>query len=491
MTVKKNILYNMLLSTLNVLFPIISVPYISRVLGVENVGLVNFIITYVNYFVLFAAFGVNIYGMREIAKYKNNKDETSKIFSEIFRVNLITASMASAIYLMSVFFISRFRENMIIFIIAGIALYLTPVTIDWYFQGIENFRMITLRSLAVKCFSLIGLFVFVRTESDIIPYIMLNVISITGASIWNMIYAQRHGLKIIWRNINAKIHIRPMFIFFITNITISLYTMLNIIMLGFLSDYTQVGYFTSVYKIVSVILSLITAIAPVIIARINIIKGEDGHIEKIVSLYIRSFNMLMITAIPAMTGLIVIAPRFVLFFLGPQFSLAALPMQLLSILILIVGLTNLFGTQILLGLGYEKKYLISVSCGTAISIIFNLLLIRRYGAIGASIATLITEITVAAVTTQFAIKLIPIRVRYKDIYQPAVASLPIIFIALIFNKYLKENLTYLAATVLTGCAVYIFMMLYVFKNDMAGELINIGLRKYKINTHKEKKETWT
>jgi O-antigen/teichoic acid export membrane protein len=479
MSIKKNIFYNGLLSALSMMFPIVTAPYISRVLGVENMGLLNFVSDYAGYFVPFAALGVNFYGMREIAKSKNDPEKASQIFSEIFRINILSTVIVSVVYCASILLVPQLRQDWTLFILAGVVLYLTPIAIDWYFRGLENFRAITLRSFIVRCITLIGLFVFVRHREDVIPYILLCMVSVIGANIWNLIYAKKQGLRIKWRNLNVKTHLKPMSVFFVSNITISLYTMLNTLLLGFLSDYTQVGYFSSAYKIIYIVLTVIGVMSPVIMARVSIMKGESNNDEEITKLYSRSLMIMLIMAIPATIGLIVISPRFIPFFFGMDYLPSILPMQLLSMLVLIIGVSNFFGIQILLGLGYEKKFLRCVLYGAMSCIVLNLLLIEKFGAIGTSIAIVVAEMVVAIAVMVCALKIVAVRIHCRDIIQPLLASLPIILIALLFNRLIAQNWGYLSVTILLGGLIYLGIMLYVFKNEIFRQLLFLVTNKIK------------
>ena len=235
MSIKKNIAYNVTLNVLNVLFPVITVPYVSRVLGVENVGLVSFVLTYVSYFVLFATLGIGYYGVREIARHQNDRTKSSKIFSELFLINIVSTFVASVVFLLTVYTVPLLETDRHLLLIAGLSLYLAPLSIDWYFQGLENFRIITIRSLIIKGMSIAGLFVFVRQSDDLIPYILLNVRSVVVSNMWNVLYAKANRLTISFRDLQLKKHIRPVLVLFVSVLAISIFTMLDTLMLGFMS----------------------------------------------------------------------------------------------------------------------------------------------------------------------------------------------------------------------------------------------------------------
>ena len=470
MSLKRNIAYNTILTVSNVAFPIITTPYVSRILGVENIGIINFATTYASYFALFAALGIPIYGIREIAKQNNNLEGRCKIFSELFIINCLSTIIIFLIYLVTIFSISTFYKERYFLLIVGISVLFVPLNTDWFFSGREKFKFVTIRSLAAKILSLCGLFIFVRTREDIISYLVLTLFANLSSQIWNFGYMIRKEIKFRFKNLSIKKHLKSILILFASNIAISIYAMLNTLMLGFMSDYTQVGYYTSAIKISKLILPLVTSMSPVMIARINTLKGEPNNREQIVKLLNRSFGVMMLLAVPATIGLIVIAPRFVPFFFGLEFMRAIPSLQILSSLILIIGTNNFFASQILLGMGFDKKVLFVVSLGTISSFCLNILLIGPYGSVGSSVASVIAEIIVTIAAILFVVKVVPIHLNFKNIFHPILAALPIIFFSMIFSRMMENNLSYLLCTIIVSSIVYMIIMTFIFKNRNANQI---------------------
>jgi O-antigen/teichoic acid export membrane protein len=454
-----------------VAFPVIATPYVSRILGVENIGIVNFAVTYASYFALFAALGIPKYGIREIAKYNNgNPEKRHQVFSELFTINILSTVVFSAVYLLTVFSVPALYQERTFLLITGISVFSAPLNLDWFFSGREKFKLVMIRSLLAKIISLGGLFIFVHTREDIIPYLILTVAANLSSQLWNFGYMLKKEVKLRFRQLQIKKHLQAVFILFASNIAISIYTMLSTLLLGFLSDYTQVGYYTSAIKVSNIILPVVTSMAPVMIARINTIRAEKGSQEQILQLLNNSFGYMMMLAVPATIGLMSVAPRFVPLFFGAEFISATVSMQLLSLLIIIIGLSNLFGIQVLVALGHEKKLLISVLLGTVSNFCLNLLLIGPYGSLGASVASVIAEISVTVATIVFALKVIPVRINIKSIYQPVVAALPIIPVSLGCNRIFEHNLSCLLVTVVISGILYSIIMSYIFKNKQVNQI---------------------
>jgi O-antigen/teichoic acid export membrane protein len=479
MSLKKNVVYNTILTVSNIAFPIITTPYVSRILGVENIGIVNFAITYASYFALFVALGIPMYGMREIAKQNNNPEGRNQIFSELFVINILSAIIFSIVYLITIFSVPALYHDKEFLLIIGISVLFVPFNVDWFFSGREKFKLVTLRTLIAKVIALGGLFIFVRTREDIIPYLILTIIANLSSQIWNFGYMLKTEVKLRFKQVQIKKHLNAVFVLFASNIAISIYTMLSTLMLGFLSDYTQVGYYTSAIKVSRMILPIVTAMSPVMIARINTIKGEKDNQTEILRLLNNSFGYMMLLAVPATIGLIVIAPRFVPLFFGTEFIPATVSLQLLSLLIIIIGVNNLFGIQILIGMGYEKKFLIAVMFGAASNLCLNLLLIGKYGSLGASMASVIAEILITIVVIIFTLRVIYIRLNIKSIFQPIIATLPIIPISLLFNSVFMEDSIYLLLTILSSGVIYSIVLLFFFKNEQTHQILQSIIKKIK------------
>jgi O-antigen/teichoic acid export membrane protein len=486
MSLKKNVAYNTILTVSNVAFPVITTPYVSRILGVENIGIVNFAVTYASYFALFVALGIPMYGMREIAKQNNNPEGRSQIFSELFVINLFSAIIFSLVYLVTIFSVPALSHNREFLLITGISVLFFPFNVDWFFSGREKFKMVTIRTLVAKVIALGGLFIFVRTRNDIIPYLILTVTANLSSQIWNFWYMLKTEVRFRLKHLQIKKHLNAVIVLFASNIATSVYTMLGILLLGFMSDYTQVGYYTSANKVSKIILPIVTAISPVMIARINTIKKEKDSQKEILRLLNNSLGYMIMLAVPVTIGLIMIAPRFMPLFFGAEFIPATVSMQLLSLLIPIIGISNLFGIQILVAMGYERKLLISVLFGTVSNFCLNLLLIGRYGSLGASVASVISELMVMVVIFIFALKVIPVYINIGNIFQTMLSALLIIPVSLFFNHVIEQNLIYLLATVATSVILYAITMTSVFKNEHATRIVHLFVRwkkRYLLNKH--------
>lgn len=480
MAVKKNIFYNVLLSGLQLLFPMVTAPYVARVLGVGNIGLVDFVNSYVGYFVLFAVLGAGFYGVREIAKYKNDTEKTSLIFSGIFQVNMVATIIVTIAYCLSVFFVPFLHKNRYILIISGMALYLAPISIDWYFQGLENFKMITFRSLVIRCLTFAGMFVFVRQRNDVIPYILLSVFTTIATNIWNLIYACRHGLKIQWHNVNVKLHVKPMLIFFATNVSISIFTALDVLMLGFLSSYKQVGFFTAPQKILVVILSALGAINYALVPRISFNRQQNDKNSNALLLQ-KTFDLYVLLLFPSAIGLCLIASHFVPLFFGSEFIGCITPMRILSFKILFSLINGFFAFNIMMIMGYERKFLMIVVATGIFSFVLNWILIPRFGAVGAATTALVAESIELPLILFFVYKMLKMGVSWKMAFNSILYTIPFFLIYILFDKIITNNILFLV--IFIGCCALLYMLLLLLTRNylviQAIDLIRAKITKQK------------
>ena len=388
-SLKLNFFYNILLQVSKVIFPLITAPYVARVLEPDGVGLANFAGTYAGYFALFAALGIPLYGIREIAKQRGNINAQTNFVSEVVSLSAVMTIVCTLLFLGSLALVPQLTENYVIFIISGLSLYLTPFRIDWFFQGREDFGYITFRSLVVKTISILCLFAFVQKKSDLIIYVILGAASSIINELWNYIKLWKSGIH-PHLTTQFKKHVRPLFLLFSSSIAISIYTILDTLMLGFMSDYSEVGFYNSATHISKAILPIATSLCMVVMPRLSYYTREANW-EMINKLMKTSLSVVSFLCFPFTCALIAIAPTFIPLFYGELFCGAIVPLQVVSCVISVIGLNNLFGVQILIGLGKDKLFLYAVLVGTFSNFILNIVLIPIFGATGAAIASVAAE----------------------------------------------------------------------------------------------------
>ena len=469
-SIKRNYFYNIFLNISKVIFPLITAPYVSRVLEPDGVGLFNFANTYANWFALFAALGIPYYGIREIAKIKEDVKEQSKFVSEILSLSIISTLICSIVLFSTLFFVPQLNENYIVFLAASIVLYFTPLRTEWYFSGKEEFGYITLRSLVIKTISVILLFVVVRSKDDLISYVILYAVSIIANDIWNFIKIYRLGIR-PYLTLSIGKHVKPLMILFSSNIAIYVYTALDTIMLGFLSDYSEVGYYNCATHISKALIPIVTSLAAVALPRVAQYR-EAGMMDEINNLLNRSFSIVVFLSIPIAMGVISVAPVFVPLFFGDQFFGTIIPLQIIILTVVVVGLNNLTGIQVLLGFGMDKYFLYSILAGTVSSFSVNLILIPYYGAVGAAISSVMAETVVLLVMLYFIYK--NTNVRFKGLGNLFVALLFSLFFPLISYVIFHLSSGWISVfIVITLCSLIYIVAQYFVRNPAEKEFIQM------------------
>ena len=476
-TIKRNFVYNLLLQISAVLFPIITAPYIARMLDPDGVGIVNFVNTYASYFALFAVLGIPTYGIREIAKRQGNLKEMERFLSQMISIELVSTFVISLLFIGSVLWIDQLKENALLFLLAGISLYMTPFKIEWFFKGQEKFGYITFRSLVIRTVSILLLFVFVRTKHDLVNYVLLSLFSTIANEFWNYLKVLKLGIRPYITFKGCKTHLKAVLVLLGSSVAISIYVMLDTLMLGFLADYSEVGYYNSAIHLVKAVLPLATALSAVALPRVASFM-QSNDMESVNALMQKSLNIVSFLVFPMTMGIILVAPTFVPLFFGSQFEGAILPMQVGAVLLIAIGLNNLNGIQILTGMGKDKQFLMSVTSGAVSNFILNLILIPRYGAVGAAISSVYAEVQIFLVNEYFVRRDTVIRVNH---YADAAKSLigACLFVPLCYAiGRLLEGWTFVIVAVL-ACSIAYMISQYVLRNSIYGLVSNLILPKIK------------
>lgn len=397
-SVTKNYLYNMIYQVLISIVPLITTPYLSRTLGAEAIGIYSYTLSVVTYFILFGSLGIAIYAQREIAYVQNDEEKRSKVFWEILILRLFTMIISMSLFFFTCIKNTGYGIYYKIFLIQMIA---NCIDISWFFQGLEEFKKTVLRNAIVKIISVILILILIKKPEDLKLYILIYCIStfIGNLSLW--IYIPRYISKIEFRSLKFKRHIKPILGLFIPQVAVQVYTVLDKTMIGMIvGDKSEVGYYEQAEKIVKLLLTVITSLGTVMLPRIAY-EFANNNKEKIKETMEKSINFVLILAFPMMVGLIIIAPRFIPIFLGKGFEPSIKIMQLLSPIVLFIGLGGIIGSQYLLPTKRQKQYTTAVIVGAITNVLFNLVLIKKIGADGAAIATIFAELACTLIQLYF------------------------------------------------------------------------------------------
>lgn len=394
-SLKGNIILNALNTITGIVFPIITFPYAARVLMPEGIGTVNFLNSIIGYILLFTSLGIPMYGVKEVGKYKNNKEIRDRITIELLIISVILCVIGYLVVWILATFVPQIKEQSSVFYVLSIAILFTAIGANWFYQGIEDFKFITIRGIIIRVVSTICLFIFVKNKNDLLAYGAILVSSFVGNYIINFFHLKNHISlsSISIKKLKILYHLKPTLQVFLLNVISSLYLQLNSVMLGFMSDDSEVGFFTAGTKITHIAITLITSASIVLIPRgANLIKeGDISGFQKIIN---KVIDLTSLFAYPMTIGLIVLATPVTLVFCGNDYY-PSIPVLLLNApLILIISFTSVMAHQTLYPLEKINLVILSTSGGAITNIIFNFLLIPHFGANGAAFSTLLTEFVV-------------------------------------------------------------------------------------------------
>ncbi|MED4962656.1 flippase [Heyndrickxia coagulans] len=461
MSIAKNYIYNVIYQIVTLIVPLITVPYISRVLGSNGVGISAYTYSIIQYFVLLGTIGITLYGNRAIAYVRDDKNKLSETFWGIFSLQVITTLIAFLIFILFLKFSGTYQN---IFLLQSFYLFAAMFDVSWLFMGIEDFKKTVTRNLFVKIFGVICVFIFVQTSSDLWKYVLILSLSqfLGNLTLWLYIPKTVNKFKVTWKQI--KNHLMPSVSLFIPQIAIQIYVVLNKTMLGYMSNTNEVGFFDNSDKIVKMVLSVVTAMGIVMLPRVSNTFAK-GDMKKVNDYLYRSFDFSSYLSILMMFGLMGIAGAFTPWFFGPGFSKTGLLISIISPIIVLVAWSNVIGQQYMMPVGKVRGFTLSVTAGAIVNFILNLLLIPYFKSTGTAISTVVAEFTVTFVQLFILFG----HVQYKKLFFPIwkyVVSGSIMFIII---KYigikLGNGIETTVIQVILGMIIY-FIILFLLRSEM-------------------------
>ena len=468
-----NSIYSMLYKLLNVLFPLITATYAARTLLADGVGKVSFAQNIVQYFVIIAALGIPNYGIREIAKRQDNPESTNRVFTELVVINAVSTAICVAIYYGLVLTQNWFAQQRLLFVTVGLSLILNFFNVDWFYQGKEKYGYIAARSFAVKVLSLVALFLFVRDTDDFTAYALIHCLAVGGNYLFNVVNL-RGKVKLCFKGLKIKRHMKPVIILLASSISIELYTLLDTTMLGLWCADDIVGYYNNATKLARIINSVISSLALVLLPRLSYYYN-NGKLEEFRSIANRVLKILTVLAVPAVLGVALLADSMIPVLFGESFLPAIVTLRILSVLVMAVALNNFFGTQILMTVGQEKKLLISVVIGALVNLTLNALLIPSYQHNGAAFASSVSEVCVLLATMIFGWRYVRFRPEWKYLLTMAVSSAVMVGAVLGIKLLDMPMLFELGLGIAAGLVTYVLCGA-LLRNDGVLEILGIGKR---------------
>jgi len=465
---KVNFIYNSMYQLLIMFIPLLTTPYLSRVLGSGGVGIYSYNFSIANYFVLFIMLGLNNYGNREIAKVKDDKNKLESSFWNIYIMQFFCGVVINIIYIAYCFTIAK---NKIIALIMGIYVFSGILDINWFFFGIEKFKLTVIRNTVIKILVTCLIFVLVKTNQDVWKYclIMSFGILISQIVMWRYLKHEICYVKPTWKEV--KRHIVPNLFLFLTVLAISLYKIMDKIMLGILSFDSQVGYYELSEKIIAIPTALITSLGTVMLPRMsNLVAKKENES----SLLNKSIILAMFLSSSMCFGIMSVAKEFVPLFYGKGYQTCIYLYLILLPSCVFLTFANVIRTQFLLPHQMDKTYVVSTFLGAGINVFANLLFIPKYGAVGAGIGTLLAEITVCLYQSIAVARNIPVLGYVKETIPFIIAGIGMFFILYPLNMSSNLFLGIIYKVVLGIGLYFIFLTigLVLFNHAMLKRIID-------------------
>ena len=474
--VVKNYFYNLSYQILVLIVPLITTPYISRVLGAKGVGTFSYTNSIVQYFILFGCIGLNLYGQREIAYVQHEKKKRDKVFWELLILRIITISVALLVYF---FTLVSHGEYSSIFFIMCLDILASMIDISWFFQGIEDFKKIVIRNFMVKIIGVLLIFLFVKSSNDLYLYVICQSTTLFLGNLSMWVYVPKLIGKSELKKLNVKKHIKPTMVLFLPQIATSVYTVLDKTMIGLLTGIEEeVAYYEQGQKIVKIVMTLVTSLGTVMMPRVANLYKQNQY-EQVKSYLLKSFRFVFFLSFPMMYGLIAISSNLVPWFFGSGYDKVIPNMMVIAPILVIIALSNIMGTQYLLPIGRQKEYTLSVVIGCIVNFSMNLMLIPRFLSIGAAIATVIAELSVTGVQIYCIKEDFNFRQIVKENIHYIVSSFVMFFITYFLARYLSPSIMNTFLCVILGGIIYL-VILIIMKDDILFEvrdLIKIKITK--------------
>ena len=475
-SIAKNYIYNLIYQMLTILLPLITTPYLSRVLGAEPIGIYGYTISIVTYFILFGTLGISMYGQRQIAYLQQDKKERSKIFWEIIIIRTITLSISILLFYLVY---GRSGEYAIYYRILIIQLVANLFDISWFFQGLEEFDKTVVRNLIVKLLSLVLIFIVIKTPDDLWKYFAIYVGAELLGNMTLWLYLPKYTEKIKIKSLQLKNHIKPTLSLFVPQIAVQIYTVLDKTMIGQITkDMVEVGYYEQAQKIIKASLTVTVALQTVMNSRIAnaYARKDQKEIKKCLE---SSFNFVWFLTIPMMFGLIAISSKFVPWYYGEGFD-GVIPIMIATAPILIpIGLNGITGTQYLVQIGKQKIYTISVTVGAIVNVLLNLVLIHFFNGVGAAIASVIAETVILLIQLKYFKEQFTILEILKLSIKCLISGIVMFIVVFLLANYMSVSIINTIIQAAAGMITYFIMLIilkYQFLKDILNQVIS-GVKK--------------
>ena len=466
-SLRKNYFYSVLLVMANYVFPFLTYPYVSRVLGVTGIGACNFVDSIINYFILFSTLGIETLGVREIAKQKGDKASLDSTFSNIFVVNLSLTGVMLLLLFAATALVPQLAAHKDLMYIGAFKLLFNCLLMEWVFKGMEDFQLITRRTVILKTLYVAAVFLFVRHRGDVWIYYLLSSLLVVCNALVNMLLARKR-VRLTFRDLHFLPTFKSLLALGVYAILTSMYTTFNVSFLGFVSGETVVGVYTTATKILYLILAVFTAFTDVMLPHMSGLVSS-GDMSRFKESFRMAEKFLFAFSLPVVAWLMVMAPDVVQVISGKEFGGAVLPLRIISPLLFVIGFEQILVLQTLLPLGKDKLLLRNSAIGAVLGVLLNIALVPSLAAIGSSIVWICVECLILVLSQMAVRSILETGFPLRGLLRNVAVYLPLVLILVVFSSWTSSSLSKVLVTMLT-VAAYMFIYQIVIKK---GEMLRI------------------
>lgn len=471
-SVKVNYILNLINTGTQMLFPLITFPYVCRVIEADGIGQINFFQSIISYISLFTCLGIPMYAIREIARDRSDVVQMNQTAMEILLLHSMLTLVGYAIVAILCLTVPQIQVNIPLFLILSLTIFFTAIGCEWFYKGIEDFKYITIRGLIIKTVSVVLLFIFVKSKTDLLYYGCYTVFGVLGGNIFNFFRLRKyiHRENIIFSELHIKRHVKPVLKVFSFSVVTSIYLQLNTVLLGFLKNALAVGYFAAATKVMQMLLMMSFCLGSVMMPRAShlIAENKEDEFNRLIQ---KSYDFTLAIALPMTIGLIFCAPSLITALCGVKFEHSILPSQIIAPIILMVAISNVFGIQVLFPKGKINIVTFCCGIGAVADLILNLCLIPFFSYIGTSIAYLGAEVATTVSMYFIGRKYIPI-IYFKKSY--LTYALGCIVMAFVLYGLSLLQLPAFTILLLQGCCGVLayFIILCICKDEMLVQILS-------------------
>ncbi len=386
-----NYLMNVLLTMSNMIFHVVTFPYISRILQAEGIGKVELAISVIAYFTLFSQLGIPTYGIRACAAVREDRQALSRTVHELCFIQAVTTVISFAALFICIESVPKFEGERTLYWITGISVLLGAFGMEWLFKSLEQYRYITLRSVAFKAVALVAMFLFVKDPQDYLIYAAINVFASSGSYLLNLTQLSKYVELRPLGQYDVKKHLKPVFILFFYVCATTVYTHLDSVMLGFMRSDADVGYYNVSVKVKLMLVSVVTALGASLLPRASFYFKKQ-QMDEFWKIAYKALRVVLLMSVPFSAYFMIFAKPCVLFLAGEGYDEAILSMVAITPSIVCIGITSVTGVQILIPTNRENVVLLASVMGAVVDFVLNLILIPILGVTGAAIGTFSAEL---------------------------------------------------------------------------------------------------